>query len=240
MKKTPTLILIALGLAACDAGPKTTPTPSANLTAPRASREAAPSISPRVTGDTTPPAETAATAPPSTHALMPAGSAPKGSIYELGLTLESQRGTPFALDTLAGHPTLVAMFYAKCGYACPTLIQDLEKLEQALPEDQRRQVHVLLVTFDPVADTPAVLGELVTRHGVDAARWTFARAPDDEATRELAGALGIKYRRLPDGHFNHTTLITLLDAHGVPLARIDGLRQDSTALRAVITTTLGL
>jgi len=171
---------------------------------------------------------------------MPAGRAPKGSIYDLGLSLESQRGTRFAIDTLAGHPTLVAMFYAKCGYACPTLIQDLEKLEQALPKSQRDAVRVLLVTFDPEADTPAVLSELVTRHGVDATRWTFARAADDEATRELAGALGIKYRRLPDGHFNHSTLITLLDANGVPLARIDGLRQDSTALRAVIATTLGL
>ena len=43
--------------------------------------------------------------------------------------------------------------------------------------------------------------------------------------RRLAAALNIQYRQLPDGEFNHSTVITLLDAQG----RIQ--KQSSSLLR---------
>lgn len=172
------------------------------------------------------------------HQVLPTTPHTKGTLYDLELTLEDHQARPLPLSSFAGQPLIISMFYAKCGYACPTLVQDLLNLENQLTESERKSTRVLLVTFDPEADTPAVLASLAGRHGVDTTRWTFARTPPslgDEPTRELAGALGIKYRRLDDGHYNHSTLITLLDRRGTPLARIDGLRQDSTAFRAVVT-----
>ncbi len=220
-------LVFALALAACDSTP---PTPAP--TAPAATTAPAPAPAASAPTSTTP------AAPADAHALIAAGATTKGSLYDLDLTLETQAGTAVTLPSFAGPPTIISMFYAKCGYACPTLIQDIQNLENALDAAAKAEVRVLLVTFDPEADTPKALSDLVARHGVDA-RWTFARAKDDEHTRELAGALGIKYRRLPDGHYNHSTLITLLDRQGTPLARIDGLRQDSTAFRSVIATALG-
>ncbi|MCC6621602.1 MAG: SCO family protein [Deltaproteobacteria bacterium] len=197
---------------------------------PRATLTAPPTMAPNAPPSAPAPAPAATTG----HAVIGATAASAGSLFDLGLTLEDQAGATRELASWRGRPFILSMFYARCSYACPTLIQDLQRIEAALPDDVRASVQVLLVTFDPAGDTPAALSELAERHGVDAGRWTIARAADDERTRELAGALGIKYRRLPDGHYNHSTLITLVDGGGVPLARIDGLGQDATAFRAVV------
>ena len=39
--------------------------------------------------------------------------------------------------------------------------------------------------------------------------------------REIAGVLGIRYRALADGEFNHTSALVLLDAEGRVLARTE-------------------
>ena len=39
----------------------------------------------------------------------------------------------------------------------------------------------------------------------------------------IAGVLGIRYRALADGEFNHTSALVLLDAHGRELARTEKL-----------------
>ena len=76
-----------------------------------------------------------------------------------------------------------------------------------------------MVSLDPERDTPAAMSELHARHELDA-QWTLARAPADQV-RELAAALGIKYRALDGGEINHSTVVALLDGQGVPRARLD-------------------
>ena len=41
--------------------------------------------------------------------------------------------------------------------------------------------------------------------------------------RLLAAALGIRYRTLPDGMISHSSILTALDADGVPRARTERL-----------------
>jgi protein SCO1/2 len=158
---------------------------------------------------------------PPCHEEMPAVASAEGSLYELELPLETASGAGASLDLHRGHPVLVAMFYTSCTQACPLTVAKLRSIEAALSEEQRRELRVLLVSLDPARDTPAQLAELGARHGLDA-RWTLARAPEEQV-RELAAALGIKYRTLPDGEINHSAVITLLDAQGVPRARIESL-----------------
>ena len=224
-------LAIVLCTSAC--GDRDMPTAATKPVATRATA-AAPTTAPLAT-----PVEPKAEMPAGAHAVLGAGDSTPGSLFDLELELEDQRGAQVSLGSLRGTPFIIAMFYSKCSYACPTLIRDVQRIEAQLTPEERAAVRVVLVSFDPAADDPKALADLAERHIVDGARWTLARARDDEATRELAGALGIKYRRLPDGHYNHSTLITFVDATGVPLARIDGLAQDSTAFRAVIAATLG-
>jgi protein SCO1/2 len=72
---------------------------------------------------------------------------------------------------------------------------------------------VLAISLDPARDSPAALAALAARHGLDTPRWTLARAANGDV-RRVAAALGVRYRMLPDGEINHSTVIALLDADG--------------------------
>ena len=85
------------------------------------------------------------------------------------------------------------------------------------------------MSVDPERDRPEVLQALARAHGVDESRWRFLRTPDD-SVREIAAVLGVKYRRLPNGGFNHSSIITVLDPSGVIQTRVEGLGQSHADL----------
>ena len=149
---------------------------------------------------------------------------PGDSVYQLRLALTDQAGAAATLDRYRGAPVLISMFYGSCPHVCPMLIATMQRYERELPEAQRGKLRVLMVSIDPARDTPAKLTEVAGRHRVDLGRWTLART-DAASVRKLAAVLNIQYRQLPDGEFNHSTVITLLDADG------RALRQTSSMLR---------
>jgi protein SCO1/2 len=164
------------------------------------------------------------------HHDAPEAAAPRGdSVYALSAALVDQRGQPVGLDVFRGHPVLISMFYATCRDACPLLIADLRRIERELPADLAADLRVVLVSIDPEHDTPQALLALSEAHRLDGSRWRLLRAPED-TVREIAALLGIRYRRLPDGSFNHSSVITLLDADGAILARDEGIGQPHDAL----------
>ncbi len=65
-----------------------------------------------------------------------------------------------------------------------------------------------------VVATPAIRGAFADEHHIDLSRFVVARASSADV-RALAAALGIRYRALPDGNFNHSTMLSLLDPAGV-------------------------
>ncbi len=151
-------------------------------------------------------------------------SDPAPSLYDLEARLVDQDGKPTTLDLGRGQPVLISMFYATCPHACPMLIRKIKKIEAALPPEAQGKVQVLLVSFNGEKDTNEKLWKLKDAHGVDPARWHFTRT-DASSVEELAAVLGIKYRFLPDGAINHTTVITLLGPNGELLERVDGTDQ---------------
>lgn len=151
------------------------------------------------------------------------------SIYQLETRLTDQNGQTVGLDVFRGQPVLISMFYASCPMACPLLINDIKRLEQRLEPEVLNQTRVLLVSMDAERDTPKALTLLAEERGLDLNRWRLTSTPEAQA-RELAAILGIKYRRLSDGNFDHTSVITLLDANGNMEGRIEGAGQPSDAL----------
>lgn len=143
-----------------------------------------------------------------------ANAAPADSIYQLHGELADQSGKATGLDVYAGHPVLISMFYADCPNACPLLLEAIRATEAALPANQREQLRVLLISLDSENDTSQSLSALATQRHVDLKRWTLARG-DAATIRRIAAVLHIQYRKLPDGNFNHSSVITLLDKEGV-------------------------
>ncbi len=136
------------------------------------------------------------------------------SLYGLPISLQDQEGRIRSLDLYRGHPVIVTMFYSSCPNACPLLIESLRATEQALTANARADVRVLMITLDPERDTSAALARLASTRRVDLKRWTLARVLGDDV-RVLAAALGVQYRKLPDGEYNHTSVLTLVSPAGV-------------------------
>jgi protein SCO1/2 len=142
---------------------------------------------------------------------------PGDSVYQLQAALTDQDGRAMELASLRGSPVLTTMFYTSCEMVCPMLFETIRYTLQAVPAAQREQVRVLMISFDPARDTVPVLKKTARDHGCDA-RWTLARCSDDSA-RQIAAALGIQYRQLASGEYNHSSTIELLDRQGRIAAR---------------------
>lgn len=152
-------------------------------------------------------------------AQVPAAEAPlpTDSIYQLSAHFDDQDGNGFTLAQRRGQPQLVAMFYTSCPYVCPLIIDSLKGVDKALTEAERSRLRVLLVSFDPARDDVAALRAVFDERRLEAGRWTLART-DDNGVRQLAAVLGVRYRALEGGEFNHTSELVLLDAEGRKLA----------------------
>ncbi len=137
---------------------------------------------------------------------------PGDSVYRLDAALTDQDGRPFKLNSLRGHPVLASMFYSSCAMVCPMIFETMQKLVDALPPAERSNVRLLMVSFDPERDSVAVLKKTAQAHNCGEA-WTLARA-DAAQVRRVAAVLGIQYRRIEGGEFNHSTSIALLDRDG--------------------------
>lgn len=146
---------------------------------------------------------------------------PGESLHHLQVELLDHAGKKSLLSDYRGRPFIVTMIYAACPSACPMLIQDIKRIERALPEGMRKDIPVLLVSFDPEADTPQALTELGNRQKVELGRWKLA-STSDNAVAELAAVLGVKYRRTGGGHYVHSSIISVVDADGVVRAKFEG------------------
>lgn len=135
------------------------------------------------------------------------------SLYQLDITLEDQNGKQISFDVFQGQPVLVAMFYANCPHVCPLTIHNLKKTEARIEPTLREQLRVLLVSLDTENDTPTALLELARNQQINLQQWKLVRANASD-TKKLAAVLGVRFRALPDGEFNHSTLVTLLDSSG--------------------------
>lgn len=168
-------------------------------------------------------AKATARATPATSAAPRA----EGSLYTLPVTLTDQDGGKYGLDAFRGNPVFLGMFSGRCEGECP-IITTIKTALSMLDDPAAAEMRVLLVSFDAGHDTPAALHAIVGERGLDR-RWKLASAPDEQA-RELAAALGVHYRRLPDGTFSHESTVILLDRTGGVDARLDDASQPIDAL----------
>src|SRR5438034_7961783 len=81
------------------------------------------------------------------------------SLYQLDSLWTTDEDRQIKLSELSGRPQIVAMFFANCQIACPIILNDMKRIEAALPADVRPRVGLALVSFDGKRDTPACLAD---------------------------------------------------------------------------------
>ncbi len=159
---------------------------------------------------------------------------PSDSVYQLDVQLLDQAGKRQPWSAQRGKPRLVAMFYTSCQYICPLIVDSGKAIEHQLTPTERKRIGITLISMDPVRDTPKALAAVVAKRKLDTHRWTLA-SPRKDDVRQVAGVLGVRYRELADGEFNHTSALVLLDADGRVLARTEtmGSKPDPEFVAAV-------
>ena len=164
---------------------------------------------------------------------------PAASLYQTEVAFTTDAGAPLRLADLRGRPVMLVMFFASCTYACPATVVDLARIREKLPPELRAEARVVMVSFDAERDTPAALHAFRQSRGIPA-DWVLLHGSDD-AVRELAALLGVKYRREAGGGFAHSNLITVLSREGEITHQraglTGGLDEAAAALAAAIRAT---
>ena len=145
---------------------------------------------------------------------------PPDSVYQLQAQMVDQAGHAQAWRAQRGKPRLVSMFYTSGPYMCPLIVDSGKAVERQLTPAERDRIGITLVSLDPARDTPKALQALAGKRQLDANRWSLL-APRENDVRAIAGVLGVRYRKLDNGEFNHSSELILLDADGRILARSD-------------------
>jgi protein SCO1/2 len=146
----------------------------------------------------------------------------QSSIYQSDVSFTDDTGKTVTLGSLRGRPVVLDLFFASCGYACPLTVTDMLALQERLPAELRSQAVFVLVSFDTVRDTTEALAKYRVQRGLDG-QWIVLRGGDD-AVRELAALLGVKYKQEADGMFSHSNVITLLNREGEIVHQRQGLK----------------
>lgn len=146
------------------------------------------------------------------------------SIYQAAGKWTNQYGKAMELNHLKGKWQISAMIFTSCGYACPRIVENMKAIEQLLPADVKNKVNFLLVSFDTQKDSPDRLQWYAQQHQLDN-HWTLLHGNENQV-RVFSMLLDVKYEALPNGLFNHSNVITLLDEDGSVRKRIEGLDID--------------
>jgi protein SCO1/2 len=171
--------------------------------------------------------------PPCCRELVPGTPFTDRSIYQIESKWTSDVGRTVPLGVLRGHVQVLAMFFTTCEASCPIIVDDMRRIERALPDALRDKVDFLLVSFDSDRDTPAVLHDYREKMHLPVEHWTILRGANDDV-RELAALLGVNFQRDARGQFMHSNLITVLDIDGEVVHQQTGLRSDTgDTIRAI-------
>jgi protein SCO1/2 len=156
--------------------------------------------------------------PTDTNAAMMAGNLLSAGDELPDAAFVDQQDKRRAISEWRGTVALITFTYTRCPLPtyCPLMDRNFQALQTAIRADGalRDKVKLITVSFDPEADTPAVLAAHAKRLEADPAIWTFLTG--DRATVDrFAARLGVGLVR-PSGvsEITHNLRTTLVGADG--------------------------
>lgn len=147
---------------------------------------------------------------------------PGASIFHLESEWKNQNGESAKIASLRGSPRLVVMLYTRCETACPLIAEDLKEIAKEIDIKRKDKINVSIFSLDSFRETPDSLLAFAKKRNLPA-HWGLFTANAD-AVAELAAALGVRYKRLPNGDFIHSNTVYFLNSNGEIVARKDGIK----------------
>ncbi|MBF4516452.1 SCO family protein [Flavobacterium sp. ANB] len=144
------------------------------------------------------------------------------SIYNLPSKWTTQNGQNIELKNLKGNVLVMVMIYTSCKAACPKLVADMRDIESKLDKKTKNKVKLVLVSIDPVTDTPKRLKSFAIENKMNQDPWLFLRSTEDN-TREFAALLAVNYKQISPMDFSHSNIISVFNTKGELIYQQEGL-----------------
>lgn len=155
------------------------------------------------------------------------------SIYNIESPWTNQEGKTHKLSVLRGKITVLAMTYTSCQSACPIITANMKQIERQVPEQMKDKVQFAIFSFDHQGDTPKNLKDYAKKQTLDLKLWNLFQGTK-VGVQELALVLGVKYKRDANGDYEHSNIITVVDAEGLIQYQQVGLNTDPAETLATI------
>ena len=124
--------------------------------------------------------------------------------------------------------------YTNCPNVCPLHAERLAEIQKMVNQTPMRELaQFVTITTDPEHDTPEVMRQYGSAHGLDPVNWVFLiTTPDqpEDATRKLAERFGHGFTETTDGYQIHGVVTHIIDRDGRWQANFHGLEFEPTNL----------
>jgi protein SCO1/2 len=124
-----------------------------------------------------------------------------------------QNGDDFSNPQLQNRWSLMFFGFTNCPDVCPNTLSVMAELQNRVP-DTKQAPQIILVTVDPMRDTPDVMQTYVHSFSDD----IFGLSGELHNIQVLTDALGVAYayNALPDGNYtvDHTAAVFIINPEG--------------------------
>ena len=144
------------------------------------------------------------------------------SIYHLPADWNTQDGEKISFVDLKGQPLVVVMIYTACKTACPRLVADMRQIEKKAALNDSQKPRYVLVSIDPLNDSPEKLKQFAMDNQMDGDQWLFLQGTE-AGVRDFANILSLKYKRIDPIDVSHSNIISVFDKEGVLQYQKEGL-----------------
>ena len=152
-------------------------------------------------------------------ALSQVAWAGDASLYDLPLKWTDDHGQTVGMEQWRGKAVLMSMGYTSCRKTCSVTLKKLEEF-QAVLDQKKQDVEVVIVSFDPRNDTPESWAAYRKQHGLNRGNWHFLSGSERD-TRRLSQFLGLSDFWSLEGHILHDFKISVLGKSGQIAQQID-------------------
>jgi protein SCO1/2 len=139
--------------------------------------------------------------------------------------LADDAGHPISLRDCRGSAVAITFIYTRCPLPqfCPLMDRRFADVQRMVKADAalNGRAKLLSVSFDPDADTAAVLYTHARKVGADPSMWRFATAPK-AVVDPFANAFGIAVMREADATITHNLRTAVIDPDGRLVSIYDG------------------
>lgn len=123
----------------------------------------------------------------------------------------NQNNKTIDLSYLKGKTTIVNFFFTSCPSICPTMIDELARLQKEV--NGKYDIQILSHTVDPKTDSIGRLNEFIKRKKIDTENWDFVTGEKQELYESgvFNYYLATQEDALAEGGFLHSEKFVLID-----------------------------